>query len=77
MCIKVRFVAFIDVFAFCWLINPTTVKLVTLEDFVLICQIGKKHCQRHNGPRVWHLKLELSLQLSRMPLALVKNLANM
>ena len=31
-----------------------------------------KHCQRHNGPRVWHLKLELSLQLNGMLLALVK-----
>ena len=34
----------------------------------------KKHCQRHNGPRV---QLEVSLQLDRMPLALAKNLANM
>ena len=30
-----------------------------------------KHCQRHNGPRVQHLRLELSLQLNRIPLALV------
>ena len=34
-----------------------------------------KHCQRHNGPRVKHLKLELSLQLMVAPLALVPNLA--
>ena len=27
-----------------------------------------KHCQRHNGPRVKHLELELSLQLNRMPM---------
>ena len=31
-----------------------------------------KHCQRHNGPRVYSLKLELSLQLNRMPLALAQ-----
>ena len=36
-----------------------------------------KHCQRHNGPRVQHLKLELSRQQNKRPLALVKNLANM
>ena len=31
-----------------------------------------KHCQRHNGPMVLPLQLELSLQLiKRMPLALV------
>ena len=35
------------------------------------------HCQRHNGPKVQHLKLELSCHQNRMPLALVKNLANM
>ena len=35
-----------------------------------------KHCQRHNGPRVLPLKLELSLQLiKRMPPALMPNLA--
>ena len=35
-----------------------------------------KHCQRHNGPRVLTLWLELSLQLiKRMPLTLVPNLA--
>ena len=43
------------------------------------CIYGKgsiKHCQRHNGPRVLTLELELSLQLNRMPLGLVPNLAN-
>ena len=35
-----------------------------------------KHCQRHNGPRVLTLLLELSLQLNRRPLALVPNLVN-
>ena len=33
-----------------------------------------KHCQRHNGPRLLTLKLELSLQLNKMPIALVTNL---
>ena len=39
-------------------------------------EIRLKHCQRHNGPRVLTLYLELSLQLNRMPHALVPNLAN-
>ena len=36
-------------------------------------RMTNKHCQRHNGPRVKHLKLELTLQQNRMSLALVKN----
>ena len=59
MCIKVRFVAFIDVFAFCWLINPTTMKLVTLEDFVLICQLGKKNKTAPKYPDIPHPKERL------------------
>ena len=37
-----------------------------------IKRCSSKHCQRHNGPRVLTL---LTLQLNRMPLALVPNLA--
>ena len=50
---------------------------ITWPVITLLYYGDKKHCQRHNGPRVQHLKLELSRQQNRMPLALVKNLANM
>ena len=53
------------------------IKWDEIKPIVLFCienDFTFKHCQRHNGPRVLTLKLELSLQLNRMPFALVTNM---
>ena len=41
--------------------------IICLVEFVCLSVCLHKHCQRHNGPRVLSLELELSLQLKILP----------
>ena len=59
--------------------------LIFFQNIRVIYKLSVKHCQRHNGPRVLTLYLELPLQLNSIgskfgklyvvPLVLVQNLA--
>ena len=43
-------------------LNPITIMLKAHCDYYAKRHRGKKHCQRHNGPRILSPKLEVSLK---------------